>query len=314
MRSLFQSKLKVTQAFGVNAQYYSKFGLKAHEGLDCIPTGSVWNVLCLEDGVVVKDMDDAIQGKAYGKYVTVWHPTINKATQYCHLASNIVSNGTVVKRGDVLGVMGAIGNVTGAHVPLNLFNVDDNGIRLNTNNGYLGGINPQPFLDEDIVETPLNDIEKLKAQLAQEIQNKEETYIEMTEWKDRFTRLCDRLKTAENVELALAAVDELLKHEDIVRDQQKEIALKDAQFKEVKEQVNTLDTQVKELLDANKVLTEQNQELLESVKDNQKQLDIQEKEIVKLGMEIEHLKSESPVNGYTISTLVSLLIKKILRI
>ena len=136
----------------------------------------------------------------------------------------------------------------------------------------------------------------------------------MTEWKDRFTRLCDRLKTAENVELALAAVDELLKHEDIVRDQQKEIALKDAQFKEVKEQVNTLDTQVKELLDANKVLTEQNQELLESVKDNQKQLDIQEKEIVKLGMEIEHLKSESPVNGYTISTLVSLLIKKILRI
>lgn len=147
MRQIFRSKFKVTQEFGVNPEYYKKFGLTAHEGIDIIPTGSDWTVYALEDGVVVKDEDNAKSG-AYGKYVTIWHPSIKKATQYCHLASNIVDNGIQVKKGQAIGVMGSTGNTSGAHVHLNLFNVDDNGVRLNRDNGYLGGINPLPFLEE----------------------------------------------------------------------------------------------------------------------------------------------------------------------
>ena len=150
MRSLFKSKFKVTQPFGVNKAYYSKFRLQGHEGIDLIPSGTVWDVLCLENGVVVKDEDNTRSG-AYGSYVTVWHPKINRATQYCHFKENNVSNGDKVNTGQKLGLMGATGNVTGAHVHLNLFETDINGVRLNRNNGFLGGIDPLPFLNEDII-------------------------------------------------------------------------------------------------------------------------------------------------------------------
>lgn len=157
--SPFRSKFKITQQFGVNVSYYSQFGLKGHEGIDLIPTGSVWDVLSLEDGVVVLDDDvvGSVSTDPYGKIVTVWHPSIKKATMYCHLSENFVSLGQIVKKGDRLGTMGSTGNSSGAHLHLNLFNVDDNGVRLNRNNGYLGGIDPLPFLESDsaIIAQPI---------------------------------------------------------------------------------------------------------------------------------------------------------------
>jgi len=148
MRKVFNSQFKITQEFGVNPDYYKKFGLTAHEGLDLIPTGSVWEVSCLEDGVVVRDEDNARSG-AYGINVTIWHNKVNKATQYCHLSENYVSSGQIVKAGERIGKMGSTGNSSGAHLHLNLFETDDNGVRLNRNNGYFGGINPLPFLQEN---------------------------------------------------------------------------------------------------------------------------------------------------------------------
>ncbi len=175
MRSVFRSKFKVTQGFGVNSDYYKKFGLKAHEGIDLIPTGSVWEILCPENGVVVRDVDDATLGKNYGKNVTVWHPTIRKATQYCHLNSNNVKMGDRLKRGDILGVMGNTGNTSGAHLHLNLFNVDDNGVRLNRDNGYFGGIDPLPFLEEDTPQ-PTSCEEELKQARSDRDKNHNDRY------------------------------------------------------------------------------------------------------------------------------------------
>lgn len=148
MKQLFRSQFKITQAFGVNYDYYKKFGLKGHEGIDLVPTGTVWDVLCLVDGVVVTDVDNPLSG-AYGVYVTIWHPKLRKATQYCHFKENYVKNGDVVTVGQKLGLMGKTGNTTGAHVHLNLYDVDDNGVRLNKTNGFNGGIDPLPFLQED---------------------------------------------------------------------------------------------------------------------------------------------------------------------
>lgn len=150
MRQPFRSKYQVTQKFANNPAYYGQFGLKGHEGLDVIPTGTVWDVLCLEDGVVVLD-DDVVGSLAsdpYGKVVTVWHPAINKATMYCHLQENYVVLGQLVKKGDKIGTMGSTGNSTGAHLHLNLFNTDANGVRQNRDNGFLGGIDPEPWLEE----------------------------------------------------------------------------------------------------------------------------------------------------------------------
>lgn len=159
MRSIFRSKYTVTQEFGVNSSYYGQFGLKGHEGIDLIPTGTVWDVLCLADGVVVLDDDTAgsVSSDPYGKIVTVWHQKLNKATMYCHLKENYVVNGQIVTQGEKLGLMGTTGNSTGPHLHLNLFETDDQGVRLNRNNGYVGGINPKPFLEEDapVIDTTI---------------------------------------------------------------------------------------------------------------------------------------------------------------
>ena len=172
MRSIFKSKFRITQPFGPDhfltikekqikaSDYYAKWGLRGHEGLDLVPGGNVWDVLCLEDGIVVRDIDDENIGKNYGKNVTVWHPAIGKATQYCHLNRNSVKVGERLTRGQVLGVMGDTGNTSGAHVHLNLFDVDANGIRKNRDNGYFGGIDPAPFLEEDAPQQETVSIQK----------------------------------------------------------------------------------------------------------------------------------------------------------
>lgn len=168
MRKLFNSDFKITQYFANDPDYYKQFNLNGHEGIDLIPTGTDWSVLAAEDGIVVKDDDIAGEAKtdAYGRFVTLWHPSIKKATMYCHLEYNSVSNGQQVKKGEVIGKMGATGNTRGAHLHFNLFDVDENGVRLNKVNGFLGGINPLPFLQEgditgDTILIPKKDFENM---------------------------------------------------------------------------------------------------------------------------------------------------------
>lgn len=167
MRSPFGSKIKITQKFGVNAEYYAKFGLKGHEGLDCVPTGTNWEVRSLADGVVVNESDDPRSG-AYGIWLTVWHPTIKKATQYCHLKENYIEPGDKVTAGQKIGTMGTTGNSTGPHLHLNVFDVDSNGVRLNKNNGYNGGIDPEPFLDSLATDATLEESATTVTVLASE--------------------------------------------------------------------------------------------------------------------------------------------------
>jgi prefoldin subunit 5 len=165
----FKSKYKITQAFGVNEEYYKKFGLKGHEGIDLIPTGTVWDVLSLADGVVVLDDDSvgSVTSDPYGKIVTIWHPKLNLATMYCHLEQNYVTHGQTVAKGERIGTMGKTGNSTGPHLHLNVFQVDETGVRLNRNNGYNGGIDPLPLLQAE--ETPEQiDLQKLVDQLRLE--------------------------------------------------------------------------------------------------------------------------------------------------
>lgn len=200
---LFRSPYRITQVFGGDhtltiggktmtaAEYYGQFGLAGHEGLDLVPTDSDWTVLALADGQVVKDNDDVRSG-GYGNYVTLWHPELKKATSYGHFSENYVIIGQKVKKGDPIGKMGSSGNSTGAHVHLNLFEVDENGIRLNRNNGYAGGVDPLPFL-KNLENMPAQTTDCLIPNTPEwkskyeELVNKSTSYDEMA--KDGYTSL-----------------------------------------------------------------------------------------------------------------------------
>lgn len=255
MRSLFRSKHKVTQAFGVNVEYYKQFGLKAHEGIDLIPTGTVWDVLCLADGVVVKDEDNALSG-AYGVNVTVWHPKLRKATQYCHFKENYVVNGQVVSMGEKLGLMGKTGNTTGAHVHLNLFETDENGIRLNKNNGYLGGIDPLPFIEEEVPVEVAPDTVPVEKSKLKDLEDRKE-------WWNQVRAL---LNVEDNVTVVLAEVDKLIKYEDAVIQKDNQLSNAQSEIASLKAEVTRLqDINTKQALEAS-VLTDKASDLEEKYK------------------------------------------------
>lgn len=135
-----------TQAFGVNPDRYQPFGLKGHEGLDLVAQGTDKQVHAVESGIVVRDVDDPVQGKNYGINVVIFAATPRRLWTFAHLAENYVSVGDRVLRGQPLGLMGATGNTTGPHLHLGLRSTDPNGNPLNTGNGFLGFIDPAPIL------------------------------------------------------------------------------------------------------------------------------------------------------------------------
>jgi hypothetical protein len=167
MIKVFGSPFKVTQLFGVNKDYYSRFGLNGHEGIDLVPTSSDWTVYSLPYlGKVLKDIDMAEKGGNYGITTTIWYPEINEAWQYCHFSSNRVFVDQEIPACFPIGTMGATGNTTGPHLHINRFVVDARGYRLNKDNGFLGGIDPLPFLNKDLGEKPetiQEDPKKVKA-------------------------------------------------------------------------------------------------------------------------------------------------------
>ncbi len=142
MQIPFAAGSTLTQAFGVNAQAYAQFGLNGHEGLDFIPQGADKKVYAVESGIVVQDVDDPVQGKAYGNNVTIYVPVNRRLWTYAHLAENYVKQGEKVLRGQLLGLMGDTGNTHGAHLHLGLRLTDANGNPINLSNGYKGFVDP----------------------------------------------------------------------------------------------------------------------------------------------------------------------------
>lgn len=300
MRSVFRSKFQVTQGFGERPEYYKKFGLKGHEGLDIIPTGTVWDVLCLADGVVVNETDDPRSG-VYGIWCTVWHPQLRKATQYCHLQSNIVSSGDKVTTGQRLGIMGATGNSTGAHLHLNLYETDENGFRLNKNNGFNGGIDPLPFLQEETNQPTLD----LQAELNKTREERDRNW----NW---FSVVCEALGIAANVETAVAEVKKLLTLEDA-------LVQKDRKIKDLQDQIIAVEAELagktamfSGLSEKNKELEEQVAKLTNAIAESQKRIDGALLENKSLVNTIQKLKNASEIPVRTGWQLIVEGLKKLL--
>lgn len=291
MKSPFKSKYRLTQVFANKLivdkkDYYAQFGLAGHEGIDLVPTGSQLDVLSLADGVVVKDEDNAKSG-AYGINVTVWSPTLNIAFQYCHLSSNTVKLGDLVKEGQSLGLMGNTGNTNGAHLHLNKFNTDSNGVRQNRDNGYLGGVDPLPFLEQETPE-PTNvytDLDKCRTDRD-------------SHWRD-----LDAVKNDLGVpgEYSLVNVrnriNSLLESERALGKQASVNQELNLQISEVK---TTNQNLAKEISDTKELLTIATQKITDLASANKEQAE-----------QIEKLKNQHPVLEETLGDIVLKLVKKL---
>lgn len=146
MTILFKSGYRITQHYKENPDVYKKFNLAGHEGLDCVPLDNDWSIYALDEGVVIRDFDDARKGGAYGNYITIWNAKERRAFYYCHNTENYVSMGDIVTKGQKISKMGNTGNSSGPHLHISMVKTDAQGNRVNTANGFQGFIDPEPFI------------------------------------------------------------------------------------------------------------------------------------------------------------------------
>jgi len=142
LKLVWPSDFKVyTQKFGQRPEFYSKFGLPGHEGVDIrAPTGS--NVYAAADGVVTL-VGWRKAGHPYGYSIRIRHKRIDGEyeTIYAHLdeGSGKVNVGDTVKAGQLIGLGDNTGNSSASHLHLSLKKIGAK------NGGYGELIDPEPF-------------------------------------------------------------------------------------------------------------------------------------------------------------------------
>lgn len=136
-------QLVITQKFGENPNFYRKYGLKGHNGVDFrtkfsdTPLGRR-EIYAVDDGTVTKVVRAKLGG--YGTYVQILHED-GSMTIYGHQYNPHVVVGQRVKAGQVIGISDNTGDSTGPHLHF--------GYRRalpNMDNGYKGYVDPLPYL------------------------------------------------------------------------------------------------------------------------------------------------------------------------
>ncbi len=145
LSDIFAGSYRISQKYGVNREFYQRFGLPGHEGVDwATPTGT--RLLCpFEKGVILRA---SFAAKSYGHFVVIWDPAQRCGVWYCHLSRIIAGYGATVRRGQIVGHTGNTGNSTGPHLHCNFVETNVWGQRLNMGNGYQGFLN---ILDPNLV-------------------------------------------------------------------------------------------------------------------------------------------------------------------
>ncbi len=112
---------EITQEFGARPEFYGKFGLPGHEGVDFMaPEGS--ELYAVADGMVSDvrlDGNSDPNGRPYGNQVRIQHED-GYTSIYAHLSEVFVTRGQNVKEGQLIGLSGNSGNSFGAHLHLSL--------------------------------------------------------------------------------------------------------------------------------------------------------------------------------------------------
>jgi murein DD-endopeptidase MepM/ murein hydrolase activator NlpD len=133
------SKLYITQAFGARPEFYRRYGLAGHNGLDFrtrfldSPMGrrQIYAVL---PGVVIKVVNARVGG--YGTYIVIEHEdgTTTLYGHQFHIWSKLHDN---VSGGEVIGISDNTGDSSGPHLHLGV-----RPAKPNFNNGYKGWVDP----------------------------------------------------------------------------------------------------------------------------------------------------------------------------
>jgi len=125
---------RVSQYFGEHPEWYDRFEMAGHNGLDyACPEGTP--VLAAHGGVCTVNSDP----EGYGLFARVTGP--DYVTIYAHLRAVRVVAGQPVARGEQIGESGNSGNSTGPHLHWSL---KVGGMK---NPAYRDWIDPVPFRD-----------------------------------------------------------------------------------------------------------------------------------------------------------------------
>ena len=134
----------ITQLFGVDPEFYKRFGFPGHNGIDyAISSGT--SVLAAAGGTVAMV---AFENGGYGNYVKLSHVDGSKKyhTYYAHLSSASVSAGQKVKAGTVIGLSDNTGASTGPHLHF--------GLRIDGENPpFKGYVDPMPFFSTGVTDS-----------------------------------------------------------------------------------------------------------------------------------------------------------------
>jgi len=173
LKSCFNCDMRITQKFGNvlystfdytkivskgaagAVQYYARWGMIGHNGIDVVPIPGCndVSVYSFYAGKIVQILRNHTD---YGNAVRIYIPELNVVEYHNHLRM-LDGNTTLFKmigKKTLLGLMGDTGASVGAHnhiafakVNESCFDTKGNLIsRLNKNNGYLGYIDPMPYL------------------------------------------------------------------------------------------------------------------------------------------------------------------------
>jgi murein DD-endopeptidase MepM/ murein hydrolase activator NlpD len=107
----------VKQWFGARPEFYAKFALPGHEGIDFVaPLGS--KIFAVAPGTV-KRVQATDNGNPYGIHVRIQHLD-GYETIYAHFKNAIVKPGDQIAAGQQIGLADSTGNAFGSHLHLTL--------------------------------------------------------------------------------------------------------------------------------------------------------------------------------------------------
>ena len=136
-------KIYFTQFFGESPEFYKKYLLKGHPGLDFrtkfkdTPLG-YRDVYAVDDGVIEKVV--IAEKGGYGTYIKIRHDD-QSMTIYGHQLIIKGKEGQRVFAGDKIGLTGDTGDSTGPHLHLGY-----QPATIEKANGYNGYVDPYPFM------------------------------------------------------------------------------------------------------------------------------------------------------------------------
>lgn len=108
---------QINQHFGDNPEWYERFGLPGHGGVDLYALNNS-SIYAVQDAIVYEVSMNPEDN--YGIHIRLHHHAGDDTyeTLYAHLNSVTVSEGMVIAAGDTIGKAGSTGNSTGVHLHL----------------------------------------------------------------------------------------------------------------------------------------------------------------------------------------------------